>query len=228
MSFSLFVVGFCASLLIFLTESDTRKSGIQWVLLFYSFMELLQSMQYTVVNKCSNIWNVILTEVAYTLVIVQPLIWNIYFWYNSDANEKLLFVGAIAMSIVWMCVNILSRVLYSPEDTKNITTKKSSLFAASTTTSCTRQNVFHLYWEWPSYNLTDLSANYLTYLMLWFIPGLISATQRLKAAILAFSALVGLFMAIYVNDVIIFTSAWCYISVPIVIAVIISDFFKKL
>jgi len=55
-------------------------------LLFYSLMEFLQTVQYFYVNQCSSATNTFLTEIAYVLVIVQPLMWNLFFYYRSDKN----------------------------------------------------------------------------------------------------------------------------------------------
>ena len=62
-------------------------------------MELLQGIQYYYVNQYFNKMNIILTECAYLLVIVQPLFWNIYFYYNSDKYDKYIFMTAICLSL---------------------------------------------------------------------------------------------------------------------------------
>ena len=52
------------------------------LLLFYSGMELLQGTQYYIVNQCKNPANTILTEIAYLFVLVQPLMWNYFYYVN--------------------------------------------------------------------------------------------------------------------------------------------------
>ena len=90
-SFSFATVGILTTAYIYAYKSDLTKTGIQYILLFYAFMELLQGFQYFFVNQCSNAVNVFLTEVAYILVIVQPLMWNSFFYFNSPEKDKVIF-----------------------------------------------------------------------------------------------------------------------------------------
>lgn len=217
-------VGFLTSLYIYLYEVILKKSGIQYILLVYSVMELLQGVQYYVVNQCSNIWNIYLTEFAYLLVILQPFMWNLFYYLNSNNFEKPIFITAIWLSIIWMIVNVLSRILY--DKNKNPQTNKDSVFASDKV--CTKRKLTHLYWEWTSSNFKDLNANFLTYLMIWFIPGLVSKTFRSSTLILGVSALVACYMSYASGEPFIFTSLWCYISVPIVLIIILNIIMKKI
>ena len=226
-SLSFGIIGISAYLYIEWYEPKLSKTGIQYILLFYSMMEFLQSFQYYYVKQCSNIINQISTEIAYILVIVQPLIWNIYFYFNSTECEKLIFKSAIMLCLVWIFMNILSRVLYKKWGEPNI--PENSVFASDSV--CTKTRKSHLYWVWTSTNLQELNANFLTYLMLWLIPALTSTTHFYKSIILILGALTGaIIQFIYIPDLMelkyVFTSAWCYISVPIVIVIILQSMVK--
>ena len=225
-SFSFFGVGVIASLYIYLFAPLVRKTGVYWLLLFYSLMELLQGVQYFYVNQC-NLWiNQMLTEVAYVFVLLQPLIWNLYFYINSALCEKPIFLLAMWLCVCWIIVNASARLLYN-KDNRHSQTKKISTFAGKQV--CTKKKLTHLYWEWTSANFGDLNANFLTYLLLWFIPALVSGKHWLTSVVLICSALVGAYMSIVSKEPFIFTSVWCYISVPIVILVILQSFgLKKL
>jgi hypothetical protein len=193
-------------------------------------MEFLQGIQYFFINDCDSFYNYFLTEIAYILVILQPLIWNIFFYFNTINNESSLFSTAIWFCILWIIVNILSRILYNT-NYSNSQTKETSIHASNRV--CTKQvsSKSHLYWEWTSANFYDLNANYLQYLMLWFIPALISSKFRLISIILIISALISLFIANHMtslkNELFIIPSLWCYFSAPIVLVVILSLLYNK-
>lgn len=215
-SFIFATIGFLTVIYINLYSLELKKTGIQYILLFYSFMELLQGIQYFYINQCSNILNIFLTEIAYIFVIVQPLIWNIFFYINSNTIDKKIFLTAICLIVFWMSVNVLSRIMYNKN---NQQTKQNSVFASNKV--CTKRKLSHLYWEWTSANFSDLNANFLTYLMLWFIPALITAKYFKVSIFLILSALAAFLISYLSGEIFVFTSLWCYISVPIVLFIII-------
>jgi len=201
-----------------------RVTGIQYILGFYALMELLQGVQYYVVNQCSNLINVASTELAYVLVLVQPLMWNTYFYANSIVpGESALFLCAQWLCAGWIAVNAAARALYTKNSTGSMfgppQTQRNSVYASDRV--CTKRKLTHLYWEWTSANFMDLNANMLMYLMVWFVPALISTQFRAVSGLLVLSALLGAFMAYRSGEFFTYTSLWCYISVPIVLAVIL-------
>lgn len=225
MSFTFATIGILITAYILKYKFRIKKTGIQYVLIFYTIMELLQGIQYFFINQCSNLWNIYLTEVAYILVILQPLIWNIFYYKNSNLFDKQIFITAICFSIVWIIVNVLSRVLYDKTKIPNSEdkfgspqTQDNSIFGSDKV--CTKKKITHLYWEWTSANFLDLNANMLTYLMIWFIPGLVSSRFRKSSLVLISSALFAAYVTYLTKEAFVFTSLWCYISVPIVLAVI--------
>uniref|UniRef100_A0A6C0IEZ5 Uncharacterized protein n=1 Tax=viral metagenome TaxID=1070528 RepID=A0A6C0IEZ5_9ZZZZ len=222
MSFIFAAIGSIVIMYIYFSQNKIKDTGIQYILIFYTLMEILQGIQYFYINQCSNIWNKILTEIAYVLVILQPLIWNVYYFSNSNFCDKNIFITAIWFSIVWITVNVLSRLLYDKNIFNNMT-KLNSFFASNKV--CTKQKKSHLYWEWPSANFYDFNANFFSYLMIWFIPALISTKFRSTSIIVIISALLAGAASIYANEGITFTALWCYVSVPIVLAVLCNMFF---
>jgi hypothetical protein len=220
MSFYFAGAGFLTTIYIYLYESRIVKSGIHYILLFYTIMELLQGFQYFYVNQCSNIMNKILTEFAYILVLLQPTIWNLFYYANSNSCEQNIFLTAIWLSIAWIAVQILSRVSYDKGG--NPQTKKNSVFAGHQV--CTKKKLTHLYWEWTSANFGELNANFLTYLLIWFVPALISTKFRMTSVILIVSSIISAIASIVAKEPFTFTSLWCYVSVPITLYVIFNIF----
>jgi hypothetical protein len=119
----------------------------------------------------------------------------------------------IVLAVLWMVVNVSARLTYTPENGQK---QKDSIFAGPS--SCTKRNASHLFWNWPSANYNDLTANYLMYLLIWFIPGLVSSSFRGVSIVVAIFACIGALMAHLANEVYIFASVWCYISVPMILA----------
>lgn len=216
-SFLFAAIGFLVTFYIFIFDKIINKTGIQYILGFYSIMELLQGVQYFYVNQCSNFMNIILTEFAYLLVILQPLIWNIFFYVNSGTLDKQIFLTAICLSIPWIIVNVLARLLY--DKNKYPQTKQNSPHAGDKV--CTKRKLSHLFWEWTSENFQELNANFFMYLMVWFIPALISKKFRNISFVLIVSAVLGAYMTFLTDEPVVFTSLWCYISVPIVLVVLL-------
>ena len=216
-SFSFAVIGFLSAAYIFL-YSALKKTGIQYILIFYSLMELLQGIQYFFINQCSNLWNIYLTEFAYILVILQPLIWNFYYYKNSNVLDKNIFITAIWLAVAWMIVNIFSRITYDKNGDPQ--TKQNSVYASDKV--CTKKKLSHLYWEWTSANFNDLNANMLTYLMIWLIPALITSKFRKGSIVLICSSLLAAYVSYIKKEIFVFSSLWCYISIPTVLILMIS------
>jgi uncharacterized membrane protein len=214
-SFIFGAIGLSTYVYIELFQPYLKSTGIQYVLLFYTIMEFLQSIQYSYVNQCANRMNNMLSEIAYVLVIVQPLMWNLFYYINSVECDKKIFTVGMVLSVIWIVINTLARILYKPE---NGMTKDHSLFASDI--SCTKSGRTHLFWEWPSANFKDISANYLTYLLIWFVPAFVSNRFRIASIVLFLFACIGALVSIYVDDRRIIPAVWCYISVPMVIVLI--------
>lgn len=221
MSASLFIVGLATAAYVIIYNPKLRKTYIPMILLFYAGMELLQTVQYFVVNKCDDKLNYITTEIAYLLVIAQPLLWNFYFYLNSSPCEKNIFKAAMLFAICWIMLNVASRVSHTPQ---NALDKTSSLLAGDQV--CTKQKAYHLYWEWTFANLGNFNANFVMYLLIWFVPALVSS-QYMVSIILILSALVSGVFVTMLKEPFTFTSAWCYFSIPIVILVVLHSILYK-
>src|ERR1700735_229463 len=64
-------------------HSKNRENRV--IILFYSCMEILQTVQYNFVDECQSNINMILTLIAHVLVCVQPCLWN---WYRIRTNGR--------------------------------------------------------------------------------------------------------------------------------------------
>jgi len=226
-SFSFALVGFSVATYL-LTNNVLKYNYLSLLLYFYSTMELLQGVQYYYVNECGNTINYLLTEFAYILVIVQPFLWNFFYFSNSNNCDKKIFLTGMALSVCWTFVHIFTRLYYTKENGM----KYSDSFYATDSNNekdgvCTKKKKYHLYWQWTSANFYDLNPTMLMYLLIWFVPALLSNKHRNSSFIIIMSFFVALFNSYYYNELFTITSLWCYISVPIVLLVILEIFLKK-
>lgn len=211
MSFTFAFVGIVTAIYIYFYNNLNYKY-VPILLLFYSGMELLQGTQYYIVNQCNNPTNVLLTEIAYLFVILQPLMWNYFFYANSAKCEQNIFLTGIALSMCWIATSIYTRLIYTKDNGANTYIYKDSV--------CTKKNKTHLYWNWTSANIQDLNPTMLMYIMIWFIPALVSSRHRSTSMILTLTFIIAFSTSIYNKELFTLPSLWCYFSVPIVLIII--------
>lgn len=110
-------------------------------------------------------------------------------------------------------IYIYTRLLYT---TKN-SVKNSYLIGESV---CTKKNKNHLYWNWTAADIYDFNPTMLMYVLVWFIPALLSRKHRSTSMIITLSFIVAYISSIYNNEPFTLTSLWCDFSVPIVLFIV--------
>jgi len=222
MSFTFFTIGVVASVIIYKYKPKLSHQYVLLIIGFYAIMELLKTIQYKYVNQCGKFMNKLLTELGYTLVIMQPLLWNVFFYLNSNSCENKLYLLAITLCICWMVVNVISRLTYSMS--KNKQTEANSIIASDQV--CTKIDKTHLYWVWTFANFQDFNANFLMYILLFFVPGILLAKHRTISLINIIGALTGAMLAYKFGEPKTVTTTWCYISIPIVCFMLLQMYFN--
>jgi len=193
---------------------ELRKRYLHIIIAFYTCMEILQTLQFYTINNCSNKFNIILTNVAFVLVIVQPLLWNTiaYFLVNTEYEKGILMLG-ILLCILWILCYIFGRIYYYIEGPTPCS--KCVTFNEDGNTCTKKEKGRHLYWTWSSSYLYGLNANYFMYFAIWFIPLLLAPSVRSIAIKLIFTAIIGVLITWKINGTMIeFASTWCFISIP--------------
>lgn len=224
-SFSFFIIGSVLAVYSYLTPI-LREYYMHILFAFYALMELLQTVQYKYVNQCSNPVNKLLTEIAYVLVIVQPLMWNIVFYLRTKSKTgKTIFMLTIILFLVWMAANISLRLGYNGDNRLN----KCGIFNNDTTCTKRDSSTSHLYWQWTTAHYRDMTANYFMYFVLWFVPALLVNETMITSIGLIIGALAGLLLTIkYGVTIVEFPSTWCFISVPLFLLAIVHMVLRKL
>jgi hypothetical protein len=211
-SFSFAFVGIVTTIYIYF-YNKLKYKYVPMLLLFYSGMELLQGIQYYIVNQCNNPANKLLTEIAYAFVLLQPLMWNYFYYMNSNKCEQNIFITGIVLSLSWIVTSLYSRLTYTKDNGL-----KTYVFSDSV---CTKKNTSHLYWNWTSADIQDFNPTFLMYIMIWFIPALLSSRHRNTSLIIIISFIIAYISSTYYSkEPFTLTSLWCYFSVPIVLLII--------
>jgi hypothetical protein len=217
MSFTLAFVGLVGTIA---TSVDPRmRAHLAYVpFAFYTGMELLQGIQYFHVNRCGELANAVSTEVAYVLVIVQPLMWNALYYLRTKGCDRRLFVVGMAMAIVWMCFSVAARLLHGHSGYRTRENDVHSYVdSKGVEGGCTMRGGpgKHLYWKWASADLRGVDANWLMYLLIWFVPALVSVAQRWQVAVSMCAAAIAFVVTlVFGTDMAEFASLWCMLSVP--------------
>jgi hypothetical protein len=212
----LFVAGAVLTVISYV-NNDLRASFMYMVYGFYTLMELLQAVQYAFVNDCSSKWNVLLTEVAYVFIIVQPLIWNAVFYMKTrdDPEDRNVFKLAMVLSLVWIAANVYSRISYDDDDASM---NACGFFNHSQTCTYRDTDKSHLYWRWKTRHLSDMTANYFMYLCLWIVPAIFVESTRSSGIIIFLGMLIGIALTKFFGaNSLEFPTIWCAISIPILI-----------
>ena len=195
-----------------------KKSSLLHIpIIFYTIMEILQTIQYSYVNNCDST-NRLLTEISYLLIIVQPIMWNLIFLYRSSPltnyNKGILYC-AIVLCAIWILAHVMRRFKNYSNNYKSKDNDHNPEITAGNNTCTYKKDNEHLYWNYELFSNPGMDANWFMYLMLWFIPGLLIPGEKLTI----FAIMAGFFGSLlYVKSnnhtKHITPSLWCLTSGP--------------
>lgn len=187
-------------------------------LIFYTIMELLQTVQYSYVNSCNKV-NRFLTEISYLLVVVQPIMWNLIFLFKkrsvrlTDVQRGIL-ICAVTLCGVWIVAHFLRRFNFYG---KNLSKENESLSEiTSGPKTCTfKKEDEHLYWTYEIFSNPGMDANWFMYLVLWFIPGFMIPGER-STVLFLLAGFLASWAYVKINNHTrhITPSLWCLTSAP--------------
>lgn len=187
------------------------------VILFYSLMEFLQALQYSLVGEkelvpdkgydfCTQI-NTFFTFVAHVLIIVQPAMWNL-FRYKTQKKNRDIFYFAFVLSIIW-AVFFTTRLFYLPFGVIEPRLDYSNILVGKNV--CTFSGLTHIYWTLPYYSYAGLEPNLFTYLLLWFVPTIYENKGFLKLFLWIFQITLIQYLVSSFQEL---PSYWCALSIP--------------
>jgi len=190
--------------------------------IFYTIMEITQYYQYTVIDKCDNVFNQNLTKFTWFLQWIQPLLWNLTYFYITKSNKEVFKFAAVLSFIVFIAAML--RVF-------NTSNRKSFSHEAQVNgRNCAVSGEKHIKWENNAQTYYGLEPNWGVFILLWFIPILWIRPIHLAKNIFSWQIL-----GIVITSMLLykrsgyefmdqFASTWCFISIP---GVILGEFVSK-
>ena len=187
--------------------------------ILFTLMEIVQYLQYTVINQCDNKINQNLTRFTWFLQWIQPLMWNTIYFYITKSNKG-IFKFCIVLSSILFITGML-RVF-------NFSEKRSITHELQVNgRDCTLQGDKHLEWNNNAQTFHGLEPNWFAYLLLWFVP--ILWVTPFKLGLELFVCQLSLFVLTLlilgkVDDQA--ASTWCLLSIPGIAASELLENFK--
>lgn len=174
---------------------------------FYTIMEITQYLQYSVIDQCDNKFNQYLTMFTWILEWIQPLMWNVLYFYITTSNKE-VFKFCIVLSIIAFIASILR--VFNFSDKKSITHELQVKGR-----NCAISGNTHMAWNNNAQTFYGMEPNWFVYLMLYFIP--ILWVTPYKLGFNMFIAQLSLFLLTFliigtVDDQL--PSTWCLLSIP--------------
>jgi hypothetical protein len=215
--FSLIFMGLGISLIYIIIKNPSKFHNMAiYPVILYTIMELVQSLQYLVVNKCSKKTNKYLTEFAYLLLIFQPLMWN-YIFLNRERvkgdiemkkNDMVILKYSIILCILWTIFHLFRRFKFYGEyidDDEEMKGKKSCTY---------REGNNHLYWKFKLYNNKFINVNWTLYVILFFLPGLLTDNKKDIFLLISGWLISKIYIIITKQNKHTLGSLWCLSSIP--------------
>ena len=184
----------------------------------YTAMEFLQYMQYDTLDDCKSTRNSTLAKVAYYLIWLQPIVWNLT-WSASNSSPVFKYTLALSVFVFFLCLDRhWLRILHNGPVNKNE--------AHNTGQDCTRKGKTHLFWTFDLKTAGGLEPNWILYFLLMFAPHIyLGDTQHFAKSMVAGLVLAWSLAGGRVEE---FTSYWCANSVPYLVFAEVVSLLKPL
>lgn len=206
----------------------TRRHYVSAMTTFvYTLMETLQYYQHASLDKCDDKTNIALSKMAYILVAIQILVWQINWYFNSTENKTVfLCTGTLALVTTgFMLLRLLLAHFREKSTGSGSGSGKMTAESNNRGRFCTVSGSSHLAWQFDLPQFLGFEPNWFSYMVLWFVP-LIFFRPIPDALSIFFSfaaGILGSLATLYYRkrkeetfrEVIEqFASTWCLMSIP--------------
>ena len=176
-------------------------------LLFYSGMELLQTVQHMHLQECTST-NKFLTKLAYIYIWLQPIVYNLYYLHTNYRNKKIFIYNLYVSCAIFLLA--MDRLFWHMIHTQPPRADEIS----SGPITCTLKGDSHIYWLFDLYTNHSLEPTYLLYMILICAPAF--WVDKFAHAIFLNSSFVsGLYFSYkFTNNYNEALPTWCILSVP--------------
>ncbi len=211
-------LGFGTSYYFYRKQKNTKRYIQHIHLPFYSLMELLQYIQYFVVDDCNNIINKYSTSIAYILVWSQPIMFNYRFYKIMQNNKKVFYYNFILSVFVFMFA--MDRVFFNLIHKYPIRIDEIS----ANDQLCVFKGTTHLYWGFPMKTNRGFEIGYMWYLLLNTLPSF-WAYGIIKGLFYNIVFLSGMLSGYIITNGNLEENMayWCFISVPYILTGILGE-----
>jgi hypothetical protein len=158
--------------------TNKKRRIFAMAIYFYALMELLQALQYRVIDQCDSKINKVLSFLTFFHVCVQPIVMNLFIaeemQHKPEIQKRFYFV--VRLCIVAAIALLLRGSLEIFGFTKSVrsqceASQETELFRS--TKLCTTSGIYHSVWQVPladnSYWLPSLNIH----LFFFFVPQLV-------------------------------------------------------
>jgi len=200
MSLSIGIIGIFAGIYFY---GKNKYIGIG--IFYFGFMEILQFLQYQVIDKCDSKMNKLLTTLAYIHICFQPLFVNI--WLMGFVDDPENYHVFLYMSVC-AAILLLSRMMWVGDD-ELCDTKTEPLCGPKT---CSLSGHKHIVWN---FRLRAAGKNFFTpsiglYFFMWAIPTIVMFKKKPIMALILTGPYFGFLFA---DDIHESSSVWCFTAI---------------
>ncbi|MBF0440375.1 MAG: hypothetical protein HQK54_00570 [Oligoflexales bacterium] len=180
---------------------------------YFSTMEVLQALQYTVINQCENQFNIALTYLSYLHISFQPVMWLFFYSFFATEKQREIIMGPFARIAIICGILFLTRLYHNDNAPPNLglSACTEGFFCAAQT--CSIKGTYHVAWNLVLKKASFLAPDFFTYLLIFFIFPLTVGFWIIPLIffILGPILVVVLFRDCLPNEI---AAIWCLLAVP--------------
>jgi hypothetical protein len=229
-SYSLGLIGVISSYVMYINRYYYASIGI----FYFSLMELLQGLQYSVIDDCANDMNIFLTYVGYLHICFQPVIVSIWLYeFIEDKKKNLNYLKLIIGICLAGAILLASRVFIIEKDT--LCNPKTEPTCGEKT--CSISGKYHIVWNFKlrapgTYYFTpSVALHFFLYCVPFLVLGIILNNYKviimsLSTVFIPFVMYIAINLYLYLNDKETYkyynnmneiASLWCFVSIPYIL-----------
>lgn len=230
MSYSFGLIGMISSYILYINKYYYATVGV----FYFSLMEILQGLQYSVIDECDNEINILLTYIAYLHISFQPVIVSIWLYEFIDDKKKNLNFLKLIIGICFIGgILLASRVFIFEKDT--LCNPKIEPTCGERT--CSLSGKYHIVWDFAMrapgtyYFTPSVALHFFLYCVPFLVLGIMLRNYKVIAmslltVILPFMIYIYINLYLYLidkdkyvyyNDKNELGALWCFISIPYIL-----------
>ena len=195
-----------------------EKKELYLALGYFSLMELLQAITYTVINECENPLNQIYTLLGYLHIVFQPFFVNMVsqHFIPQDVAKK---IGPFVYTLCFISSILMLVKLYPFTWAGSCSVATEPMCG---TTLCSLAGNWHMAWDLP---LNDMPMTIVIYCLACFLLPLIYGSWRVTIGHVFSGPAIAILLNTQKNE---WPAVWCLLSIGLILMVIKTPLRKRL